>query len=128
MKPALSGMGIDLAKNIFHLVGLDERGTIIVRKRLARGEVLLFMGGPAEGPPARGRGYAMRAASPPAKRSRAPARRPRAGGSGSSTPPARRDAWAARTPGRGRTPGSGGSCALHAAHHAPMACRGGQLP
>ena len=38
MKPELSVVGIDLAKNIFHLVGMDERGKLILRKRLARGE------------------------------------------------------------------------------------------
>ena len=43
MKPELSVVGIDLAKSIFHLVGMDERGTIILRKRLARGEVMPFM-------------------------------------------------------------------------------------
>jgi len=29
MQPELSVVGIDLAKSIFHLVGLDERGTSI---------------------------------------------------------------------------------------------------
>ena len=29
MKPELSVVGIDLAKNIFHLIGMDERGKII---------------------------------------------------------------------------------------------------
>lgn len=43
MKSELSVVGIDLAKSIFHLVGLDERGKIILRKRLARGEVLPCM-------------------------------------------------------------------------------------
>jgi len=43
MKPELSVVGIDLAKSVFHLVGMDERGTIILRKRLARGEVMPFM-------------------------------------------------------------------------------------
>jgi hypothetical protein len=43
MKPELSVVGIDLAKSIFHLVGLAERGKIILRKRLARGEVRPFM-------------------------------------------------------------------------------------
>ena len=43
MKPELSVVGIDLAKSIFHLVGMDERGTIIVRKRLARGEVMSLL-------------------------------------------------------------------------------------
>src|SRR5215472_14040779 len=43
MKPELSVVGIDLAKSIFHLVGMNERGKIILRKRLARGEVMPFM-------------------------------------------------------------------------------------
>ena len=43
MKPELRVVGIDLAKSIFHLAGMDERGKIIFRKRLARGEVLPFM-------------------------------------------------------------------------------------
>jgi hypothetical protein len=30
MKSELSVVGIDLAKSIFHLVGMDERGKIIV--------------------------------------------------------------------------------------------------
>ena len=43
MKPELSVVGIDLAKSLFHLVGMDARGKIILRKRLARGEVMPFM-------------------------------------------------------------------------------------
>jgi transposase len=43
VKPELSVVGIDLTKSLLHLVGLDERGTIILRKRWARGEVLPFM-------------------------------------------------------------------------------------
>jgi transposase len=43
MKPELSVVGIDLAKSIFHLVGMDERGKIILRQRLARGEVMPCM-------------------------------------------------------------------------------------
>jgi transposase len=43
MKPELSVVGIDLAKSVFHLVGMDERGQIILRKRLARGGVMPFM-------------------------------------------------------------------------------------
>jgi transposase len=39
----LSTVGIDRAKNVFHLVGMDERGKIIIRKRLMRGEVLAFL-------------------------------------------------------------------------------------
>ena len=43
MKPELSVVGIDLAKSVLHLVGMDERGKILLRKRLTRGEVLPFM-------------------------------------------------------------------------------------
>jgi transposase len=43
MTQAISIVGIDLAKNVFHLVGMDERGKILVRKRLLRGAVLVFM-------------------------------------------------------------------------------------
>ena len=39
MQQELSVVGIDIAKRVFHLVGMDERGKIILRKRLARGEV-----------------------------------------------------------------------------------------
>ena len=30
----ISVVGIDIAKRVFHLVGMDERGNIILRKRL----------------------------------------------------------------------------------------------
>jgi transposase len=43
MQSEPSVVGIDLAKSIFHLVGMDERGKILLRKRLARGEVIPFM-------------------------------------------------------------------------------------
>ena len=43
MKQDFNVVGIDIAKRIFHLVGMDERGKIILRKRLVRGEVLSFM-------------------------------------------------------------------------------------
>ena len=43
MKHDLSVVGIDIAKHVFHLVGMDDRGTIILRKRLMRGEVMAFM-------------------------------------------------------------------------------------
>ena len=43
MQQELSVVGIDIAKRIFHLVGLDDRGKIILRKRLMRGEVMAFM-------------------------------------------------------------------------------------
>jgi transposase len=43
MKQELSVVGLDRAKRIFRLVGMDERGKIILRKRLVRGEVISFM-------------------------------------------------------------------------------------
>ena len=49
MKQDISVVGIDIAKRVFHLVGMDERGKIVMRKRCTRGEVLPFM---AQLPPA----------------------------------------------------------------------------
>jgi len=43
MKPDLSVVGIDSAKRVFHVVGMDARGKIVLRKRLMRGEVISFM-------------------------------------------------------------------------------------
>jgi transposase len=43
MEKKLSVLGIDMAKQVFHLVGLDTHGTIVVRKRLARAQVLAFI-------------------------------------------------------------------------------------
>jgi transposase len=43
MKRDLSVVGIDIAKRVFHVIGMDQRGTIILRKRLYRGEVVSFM-------------------------------------------------------------------------------------
>ena len=39
----LSVVGIDMAKQVFHLVGMDEHGTILVRKRLYRAQVMAFI-------------------------------------------------------------------------------------
>jgi transposase len=39
----LSVVGIDIAKQVFHLVGMDEQGTILVRKRLYRAQVMAFI-------------------------------------------------------------------------------------
>lgn len=38
----LQALGIDLAKNIFHLVGLDSSGQVVIRKRCSRRQVLAF--------------------------------------------------------------------------------------
>ena len=36
-------VGIDLAKNIFHLHGVDEHGKVVLRKRLTRGRLPQFV-------------------------------------------------------------------------------------
>ena len=36
MAKKLSVLGIDIAKQVFHLVGMDAHGAIVVRKRLYR--------------------------------------------------------------------------------------------
>jgi transposase len=43
MKRDMSGVGIAIAKRGFHLVGMDERGKIVLRKRCSRGEVLPWL-------------------------------------------------------------------------------------
>jgi transposase len=43
MKRDLSVVGIDIAKHVFHVIGLDKRGKIILHKRLYRGAVMSFM-------------------------------------------------------------------------------------
>jgi transposase len=41
--PQVSVLGIDIAKQIFHVVGLDDAGNIVLRKRLPRGALMSFM-------------------------------------------------------------------------------------
>jgi len=43
MKRDISVVGIDIAKRVFHLVGMDKRGKIVMRKRCRRCEVLPLM-------------------------------------------------------------------------------------
>jgi transposase len=43
MKPAISVLGIDIAKRVFHAVGMDERGKIVWRKRLSRHDLIPFL-------------------------------------------------------------------------------------
>ena len=38
----ITAVGIDLAKNVFAIHGVDERGTVMVRKQLKRAEVAKF--------------------------------------------------------------------------------------
>jgi hypothetical protein len=40
MKRDITVIGIDIAKRVFHVIGMDTWGTIILRKRLYRGEVM----------------------------------------------------------------------------------------
>jgi transposase len=40
----ITTVGIDLAKSVFHIHGVDERGKTLLRKQLKRGEVLKFFG------------------------------------------------------------------------------------
>src|SRR3954447_26735181 len=35
----VTAIGIDIGKNTFHLVGQDERGAIVLRQKLSRGQV-----------------------------------------------------------------------------------------
>ena len=43
MEKKLSGLGIDLAKQVLHLAGIEAHGTIGVRKRLYRAQVMVFI-------------------------------------------------------------------------------------
>ncbi len=37
-------IGLDIAKSVFQVHGVDERGRVVLRKRLARAQVLEFFG------------------------------------------------------------------------------------
>jgi transposase len=43
MAQAISAIGIDIAKLVFHLVGMDASGHVVLRKRMARSELLPFI-------------------------------------------------------------------------------------
>src|SRR5256886_2600183 len=43
MKQEMSVLGIDIAKRLFHAVGMDERGKIVWRKRLSRHDLIPFI-------------------------------------------------------------------------------------
>ncbi len=38
----IQALGIDLGRNVFHLVGLDSSGQVVVRKRCSRTQLLTF--------------------------------------------------------------------------------------
>jgi transposase len=50
MKHEMHVLGIDIAKRLFHAVGMDERGQIVYRKRLSRHDLMPFI---AKRPPVR---------------------------------------------------------------------------
>jgi len=43
MQQNLSVVGIDLAKRVFHVAGMDDKGKIVLRKRLTREALLPFI-------------------------------------------------------------------------------------
>jgi transposase len=43
MAQQMSVLGIDLAKLVFHVVGMDDTGAVVLRKRIARSELLAFI-------------------------------------------------------------------------------------
>ena len=38
-KDTVAVLGIDIGKNVFHLIGLDKRGAIVLRQKLSRGQL-----------------------------------------------------------------------------------------
>jgi hypothetical protein len=50
MAQTITVLGIDIATQVFHLVGMDDSGRIVLRKRLARRALLTLM---ANVPPVR---------------------------------------------------------------------------
>jgi len=44
MKHEMHVLGIDIAKRVFHAVGMDDRGKIVYRKRLSRHDLMPFIG------------------------------------------------------------------------------------
>jgi transposase len=43
MAQTIRVLGIDIAKRVFHVVGMDDSGHVVLRKRLARSEWLTFI-------------------------------------------------------------------------------------
>ena len=39
LNPTVATMGIDIGKNSFHVVGLDQRGAIVLRQKWSRGQI-----------------------------------------------------------------------------------------
>ena len=43
MKQEMHVLGIDIAKHVFHAVGMDDTGKIVLRKRLSRRDLIPFV-------------------------------------------------------------------------------------
>jgi transposase len=43
MAQTISVLGLDLATRVCHVVGMDDSGPVVLRKRLARSELLTFI-------------------------------------------------------------------------------------
>jgi transposase len=43
MAQTMSVLGIDIAKLVFHVVGMDDSGTVVLRKRCPRGALMPFI-------------------------------------------------------------------------------------
>jgi transposase len=43
MAQQISVLGVDIAKLVFHVVGMNDRHEVVLRKRIARSELLRFM-------------------------------------------------------------------------------------
>jgi len=43
MAQQISVLGIDIAKQVFHVVGMDDTGHVVLRKRIARSGLLPFI-------------------------------------------------------------------------------------
>ena len=43
MKQEMTVLGIDLAKHVFHAVGMDNTGKIVFRKRFSRHDLIPFI-------------------------------------------------------------------------------------
>ena len=39
LNSAIAVIGIDIGKNSFHVVGLDDRGAIVLRQKWSRGQI-----------------------------------------------------------------------------------------
>jgi len=43
MAQTISVLGVEIAKLVFHVVGMDDTGVVVLRKRLTRSELLTFI-------------------------------------------------------------------------------------